>query len=154
MFPTHSPVQVKIAAKKVRTQTRRLRKPESAAEAIQAKIKERVADKTGKETSEVKRQQMEELHKYMDEEVGLRTCKVQEAKQSKDANRLWDLVTAAVEEAFVRYLELEGLKAMRMKGTSKVQIDNVQLAASSATIPCQEERPKERPDAAKECWDT
>lgn len=141
-FPTHSPVRVAIASAKVPTQRRRLRQVDSAAIAIQEKIQSCIGDKTGKEATEENKVQVERLHAYMNMELEKRTDRMQEAQEQADAHRLWDLITAAVEESFVRYLELAGQKALCMKGRSKVQIVNTQLRGVARTRNCKAEKPK------------
>ena len=107
-FPTHSPVSVAIASAKVPTQRRRLRQVDSAATAIQEKMQSCIGNKTGKEAADEKKAQVERLHAYMNMKFEKRTDRMQEAQGQADAHRLWDLITAAVEESFVRYLELAG----------------------------------------------
>lgn len=104
-----------------------------------------IGDKVGKEAAEVKRAQIERLHQYMDEEVMCREKRMQVAKQNQDDDKLWALLTAAVGEGYVRYLDLIGVKAFCMQGRSKVEIMNTQLRTSLAQS-CggsKREKPKE-----------
>ena len=93
-FPTHSPIRVKIAIEKLEMHKRNLRKPESAAEAVQSKVDERTKDLSGKECTQAKKDAYTELHGCLDDEIQMRVHRMNLACQEKDSNRLWDLITA------------------------------------------------------------
>ena len=75
-----------------------------------------------KEKCKAKRNEIEPLHSHMDREAEDGRNRVLRATQQKDTHRLWNLITAA-EAAFVKYPELEGPTAARMRGRWKVIIE-------------------------------
>lgn len=103
---------------------RNLRKPDSAAKAVQKQIEERKADLTGKECTQARRDDIVELYVCMAKEVTDRVCRMTQAQCDGDSKRLWDLIAACAEGAFVKFLGLEGPDATRMRGRSKVDFQN------------------------------
>ncbi len=126
-FPTHKPVQVRIATDTLITIQRKLRKPDSAAEAVQLQIEEAMESLEGKEKHDEKEKQMDKLHTYMDNEASSRYYRLCDAVARRNGEKLWDLITACAEAAFISYLELEGPAAARMRGRGKVEIKEKKL---------------------------
>ena len=60
----------------------------------------------------------------MDEQADNRKWRLEGAAHRKDTSQQWDLITAAVEEANIRYHKLEGKEATKMRGRSKVTFKN------------------------------
>ena len=60
------------------------------------------------------------LHADMNEENEKRKYRMLDAVQNRDTDRLWDLITASMEAAFIKTLGLTGAAAKRMKGRNKV----------------------------------
>ena len=60
------------------------------------------------------------LHADMNEENEKRKYRMMDAAHNRDTDRLWDLITASMEAAFIKTLELTGAAAKRMKGRNKV----------------------------------
>ena len=87
-FPTHSPIRVKIATKKLVMQKRKLRKPDSAAEAIQRVMEEKTKDLIGKELSQAKKDVYGELHGCMIDEISMRRHRLSQAQAECDSNKL------------------------------------------------------------------
>ena len=126
-FPTHAPLQLRVATQKLGYWTRRLRKPENAADAIRDHIDEAVKGvEEGKATADARKAHMQRLHAMMEAEMSERQTRFEEAGRMKDASRMWDLITAVAEASFVKFLGLQGRDAMRMRGRSKVTITTQQ----------------------------
>ena len=62
---------------------------------------------------------MEELHVVMDQQIDIRKHRLEHAALSKDTNRLWSLIAAAIEEANIIFHKLEGKQTANMRGRSK-----------------------------------
>ena len=69
VYPTHWPVQVKLATEKLERQHRVLRKTRSVADAISQAIEEKVEAAEGKEKAATRSREMDELHDMMDKQL-------------------------------------------------------------------------------------
>ena len=70
----------------------------------------------GKESNGIRKMMYAQLHELMDEEIGSRRQRLHNARMMRDSNTLWDLITACAESAFVKFFNLSGPDAVRMKG--------------------------------------
>lgn len=123
-FPTHSPVHVRIATKKMGLHKRKLRKPDRAAEVVAAKIVDEVQPIEGrKEQKEARKHAMADLRVKIGVEIALREPSMEATVQNRNTKQFWDLIPAVVEVAFVRYLGLHAMQANRMRGRNRVTIE-------------------------------
>ena len=60
----------------------------------------------------------------MDVAINERLQRIELSQLQKDTDRQWDLIAPAVEEAIIKYLQLEGRQATRMRGRSRVSYRN------------------------------
>ena len=68
--------------------------------------------------NEIRRKELKELHKLIDEQIEKRQHRIALAQAQKDTTRQWDLVAAAVEQANIEYHKLQGTEAKTFKGIS------------------------------------
>ena len=87
-FPTHKPLQLKIVTHCLEMSRRKLRKPESAAEAVASKIDDVTKELQGQERTQARAKEMDNVHSLMDEEVQSRAFRMQAAADERDSNRL------------------------------------------------------------------
>ena len=62
------------------------------------------------------------LHLEMDQAAEDRKDRMLNAIESRNVGKLWDIITAAIEQGFVKYLDLNLQQAAKMKGRSCVRI--------------------------------
>ena len=63
----------------------------------------------------MRKEEKEQLHAIMKIQVTKRHHRLTYAAHLGDTDTLWDLITAAMEEAFVQYFDLKGAEANKMK---------------------------------------
>jgi hypothetical protein len=121
-FPTHQPLQLRLAMGKLGSTGHRCRKTTSAAEKVQQSIEE--FEKSNPELSQDKARKhvIGLLHGFMDQAATDREARMDAATMRQDTQTLFQLITAASEEGFVKYLKLEGnaKKAMMGRGTVRI----------------------------------
>ena len=137
-YPTHRPFAIKINIKKIRKQTKRLRKPTNFAELFEDKVQRKVseakekaesgqnddgANEKGKDANEneVRREMLQELRKLMDAAIERGKARLHLAAHDRNTGLQWDLITAAVEQANIEFHGLKGKEAKKMRGRSKVE---------------------------------
>lgn len=121
-YPTHQPVQIKIASAKVAVVCRKLRKTESAVEAVAKKVEEATATKTEAEKVQTRIQFNAQLHGMMDKHLAEREQRLNDAQAAKDTTTMWKLISASIEAAFIQFLELDKREAKKMRGRGVVTI--------------------------------
>ena len=82
-----------------------------------------------KAAARTRKEAMKELHEAMDSALASRDERLRQAKAQKDSERLWQLITASVDDGLVKYLGLAGQQEVSMRGRSKVQFVNVWTGA-------------------------
>ena len=122
LFPTHCPVQVSLDLKKLKMEKRTLRKPRSAAEAFEQRIDDKIKDNKDLNENEVRRNEKNALHQAIDDQISLREWRMSLAVKQGNADKLWDLIAAAIENGFIKHLGLAGEEASKMRGRNVVRI--------------------------------
>ena len=122
LFPTHRPVQVCLDLKKLKVEKRTLRKPRSAAEAFEERIEEMMKENKDLNENEVRRKEKDALHQAIDEQISLREWRMSLAVNQSNADKLWDLIAAAIENGFTKHFGLVGEDASKMRGRNVVRI--------------------------------
>ena len=140
-FPTHKPIQIRVATSKLRTVTNQLRKPTNFATLFQNKLdqdiaaKQEEADKKAKEkdqepkkvdTYDIRKEHLRKLHTLIDKHLENRKYRLMVASDKKNTTMQWDLIAAAVEEAIIEHLGFTGKEAKEMRGRSKVTFQKVE----------------------------
>ena len=97
---------------------------EAFEEAVSAKVKQsREADPGGEDTAhDVRAAEKSFLHLLMDKQLEERKFRIEDAIANGDTDRIWQLVVAAIETAFVQYLDLSESQAQHMIGRAHVQV--------------------------------
>ena len=121
-FPTHQPVQVSLNLKKLKLEQRILRKPQSASDAFEATIAEKLEEDKKNNENDVRKAEKAKLHEAMDKQVGRRKHRLEYAVHEGDTAKLWDLIAAAMEGGFIDHFGLEGKEASKMKGRNAVSV--------------------------------
>ena len=75
-----------------------MRTPMSAAEAFDGQVERTIGEgKEGAKENEVRKVEKQALHKAIDDQLELREGRMTEAILQGDTDKLWDLITAAIE---------------------------------------------------------
>ena len=69
----------------------------------------------------IRKKNMEQLHKLMDEQHDKRKYRLQHAAEAKDTDAQWDLIAAIAEEANIEFHNLQGKEATKMRGRSRIR---------------------------------
>ena len=129
LFLTHRPIEITIEVPKVIQRVRVLNKPDDYSILIEDKIDKAIDEDKNKtkdddthkhQPEQIRRQHIEDFHKCLDAAIEQRISRIKEAQAQGDTDRQWMLITAAVEQAAIEYLDLQGKDATRMRGRSRV----------------------------------
>ena len=134
-YPTHCPLIIEVETNKLEQITRELQRPTNFAKLLEDKIQEEVQQEETKASEEeekgnthyeqtddhsIRKKNMEQLHKLMDEQHDKRKYRLQHAVEAKDTNTQWDLIAAIAEEANIDFHNLQGREATKMRGRSRI----------------------------------
>ena len=86
---------------------------------MQAKLEEIIEELQGGEANKARQISIDEMHARMDEQAERRWTRMQEAAQMGNTDRLWDLITATMEEGLVAYLQKSSKDAMKLRDATK-----------------------------------
>ena len=93
-----------------------------AAEAFEEGIEAKMKNKKDLNENEGRRNEKKALHQAIDEQITLREWRMALAVYQGNADKLWDLIAAAIENGFIKYLGLTGQDASKMRGRNVVRI--------------------------------
>ena len=110
---------------------RRYRKPTSAHQTFEARIEELNKENEAREDDErqteeaIREEQQIKLHIYMDEELAARKERMEEATKALQTTAHWQMQVAAIERAYVRYFDLQGTEAKKIRGRANPTLQEV-----------------------------
>lgn len=140
-FPTHRPLSIEVNIDKVVKMANKLQRPTNSAGMFEGRVQkehqqyqqdkqareaelgadaEEGAKCTDKDENFFRKELKKELHTLMDEQIQNRQHRFKQAILSKDTNRIWQLIAAAVEQANIAFNHLRGKDATKMQGRSKI----------------------------------
>ena len=99
-----------------------MRKPRSAAEAFEEAIEEKIKDNKDLNENEVRRNEKNALRQAIDDQISPREWRMSLAVKQGNADKLWDLIAAAIENGFIKHFGLAGEDASKMRGRNVVRI--------------------------------
>lgn len=118
--PPHCPVQLGVATLKLKSEQRRWRTPDNAADAFYDKLKEDLKELEGSERARQKKDRIGRLHKLMDEVAEGRRRRLEEAARDKDSDRRCDLIIVTAEQGVVQFPGLDERYAARIAGRCQI----------------------------------
>ena len=111
---------------------RTLRKPKSACDAFEEKVARMVEEgKDGAKENETRKAETQALRLAIDQQLEQRECRMSNAIFQGDTGKLWDLITAAIENGFIHHLGLDREDASKMRGRSVVRIKTIDPLSSN-----------------------
>lgn len=135
-YPTHKPLMVDIRIKELKQSVREHQPTTDVAKPIEDMIQNKIEEARDRQQEDNQDQQEEtevhideakttraivdELHTAMDQQIDNRQHRLEHVALSKDTNRLWTLIIAAVKEANIHFHKLGGKQASKMRGRSEV----------------------------------